>query len=172
MILRRAQVDQELISLRAALLQVAERLSAIEIRGAFSSLEPFLDELQHLFLNVNDDVQQPNSLLRRTDIHVVGRRIGQERYDGVVVVEDRGIERVFGREDGTAEPTPKIEFPSQIEGKIPLIKEVPAGADPAVRPCRLLRLRKELSVGDAELGACGKDAIAGFAQGKVLVVRL
>ena len=104
-------VDQELVPLRAALFEVAERLGAVELGGAFACFQAFLDEVEHVFLNLDDDIQQADSFLRGADRDVAVRRVGQQRHGDVVVVEDRRIERRFRRFESRGGSGPRSRAP-------------------------------------------------------------
>ncbi len=107
----------------------------------------------------------PQPRVERTDLHVVGRDVGGERHQDVVIGGDRGQQRGVRRLDAAPEPAPNIDLPGGLQADLilPVLQQIGRGARLERRARasaivvdgaeRLLRLRIELADSDAQLGA-------------------
>jgi hypothetical protein len=157
--------------------------------GPRADLEARLGEGQDALLNPDVVLCDLDPLLGNAVLHVIRRRVGQQRHQGIVIVFDRSVQTGTGRFDGPAEAAPEIQLPAQTQAGRPIgipvgewtvrenaveegrvVSLIAAQSDTAVLPGGFLALREDIAHGDLLLRPRLKDAHADGAQGQVLLV--
>jgi len=139
-----------------------------------------LGDAGRVFLDFRVGLRVADALFVGAKNHVIGRHVGEQRDEDVVVIVHRGVEAGGGGFDLTAESPPEIQLPGEAETVRPLtgITLLPrktargfAAAGGSIEGAEgELRLGEDFAARDAELGARLQDAEAGFAQRQVLLV--
>ena len=133
--------------------------------GGRAAPETGFGDTQAFPLHLDVFAGDTQSLIERSDLHVVGRDVGGERYQDVVIGGDRGQQRGVRRLDAAPEAAPNIDLPGGLQADLilPVLQQIGRGARLKRRARasaiivdgaeRLLRLGIELADSDAELGA-------------------
>ncbi len=153
--------------------------------GHGAVLEPGLDDLQGLLLDVDVLLGDADALLGGPERDVVVGHVRGQGDEGVVVVREGREQAGVGRLDPAPDPSPEVELPARLrpDRRLPVLdaaaalKESGGGGSIARAvvldgPDRLLRLREDLADRDAQLGAGLKDPYPGLLEREVVPTKL
>ena len=118
-----------------------------------------MDDLQDVPLQFHVMPGQLDLFLVLAHLDVVRGHVAQQGDQDGVVVLHRVVDLGLGGQHGTAELSPEVQFPGQIEAEVPLVGELgKAGKKLVDGGCRagivaggLLRLGEEFALGDCQL---------------------
>ncbi len=177
LVLALPQTDLELRNLGRGLGERALRLVHVQFTGA-AGTEAGANDLQHVALQFHVMPGQRNLLLILAHLDVIRRHVAHQRHEDRVVGLDRIVDLGLGGQHGTAEFSPEIQLPGQVESKIKLVVELGKAGDSLIgrrgradiAASGLLRLREQLALGDCKRIAGLQDPRAVFLEVDVLVI--
>ncbi len=129
-----------------------------------------LDQSENIFLNPDVGASNFDALLGYAILRIIGRYVGQQRHQGVIVVLHRCIQVGIGRLDAATDAAPDIDLPVQVEESEIDPRRMAIRSAVGIEPLQLLGLREEVARRDSLLRSCLQHPCAQDAQTQVLLV--